>query len=154
MRIVTEIHDLTVAELAAAIRRRELSPVQITAHYLDRMDRLNATVGAFFTITAELATEQAAEAEKAVARADDPAALPPLTGVPIPIKDLNMVAGVRQTLGSAVFADNVPDDGRLRLCGAPGGRRRCSPARRPPRSSACPATPRPRSGRPPGPRGT
>jgi amidase len=109
VRIVTEIHDLTVAELAAAIRRRELSPVQITAHYLDRMDRLNATVGAFFTITAELATEQAAEAEKAVARADDPAALPPLTGVPIPIKDLNMVAGVRQTLGSAVYADNVPE---------------------------------------------
>jgi amidase len=109
VRIVTEIHDLTVAELAAAIRRRELSPVQITAHYLDRMDRLNATVGAFFTITAELASEQAAEAEKAVARADDPAALPPLTGVPIPIKDLNMVAGVRQTLGSAVYADNVPE---------------------------------------------
>jgi amidase len=109
VRIVTEIHDLTVAELAAAIRRRELSPVQITAHYLDRMDRLNATVGAFFTITAELATEQAAEAEKAVARVDDPAALPPLTGVPIPIKDLNMVAGVRQTLGSAVYADNVPE---------------------------------------------
>jgi amidase len=109
VRIVTEIHDLTVAELAAAIRRRELSPVQITAHYLDRMDRLNATVGAFFTITAELATEQAAEAEKAVVRADDPAELPPLTGVPIPIKDLNMVAGVRQTLGSAVYADNVPE---------------------------------------------
>jgi amidase len=109
VRIVTEIHDLTVAELVAAIRRRELSPVQITAHYLDRMGRLNATVGAFFTITAELASEQAAEAEKAVARADDPAALPPLTGVPIPIKDLNMVAGVRQTLGSAVYADNVPE---------------------------------------------
>jgi amidase len=109
VRIVTEIHDLTVAELAAAIRRRELSPVQITAHYLDRMDRLNATVGAFFTITAELATEQAAEAEKAVVRAEDPTALPPLTGVPIPIKDLNMVAGVRQTLGSAVYADNVPE---------------------------------------------
>ncbi len=109
MRIVTEIHDLTVAELTAAIRRRELSPVQITAHYLDRMGRLNATVGAFFTITAELASEQAAAAEKAVAGADDPAALPPLTGVPIPIKDLNMVAGVRQTLGSAVYADNVPE---------------------------------------------
>ncbi len=109
MRIVTEIHDLTLAELATAIRRRELSPVQITAHYLDRIDRLNATVGAFFTITAELASEQAAAAEKAVARTDDPAALPLLTGVPIPIKDLNMVAGVRQTLGSAVYADNVPD---------------------------------------------
>ncbi len=63
VRIVTEIHDLTVTELAAAIRRRELSPVQITAHYLNRMERLNATVGAFFTVTAELAADQAAAAE-------------------------------------------------------------------------------------------
>jgi Asp-tRNA(Asn)/Glu-tRNA(Gln) amidotransferase A subunit family amidase len=106
---VTDIHDLTVTELAAAIGRKELSPVQITAHYLDRTDRLNADVGAFFTVTAELATSQAAEAEKAVTRAPDPAELPPLTGIPIPIKDLNMVAGVRQTLGSAAYADNVPD---------------------------------------------
>jgi amidase len=105
---VTQIHDLTVVELAAAIRRRELSPVEITGHYLDRIQALNSGVGAFFTVTADLARDQAAEAEKAVARASDPASLPPLTGVPIPIKDLNMVAGVRQTLGSLAFADNVP----------------------------------------------
>ena len=120
---MTDIHDLTVTELAAAIGRKELSPVQITAHYLDRTDRLNADVGAFFTVTAELATSQAAEAEKAVTQARDPAELPPLTGIPIPIKDLNMVAGVRQTLGSAVYADNVPatDDhvtAALRAAGA------------------------------------
>jgi amidase len=105
---VTQIHDLTVLELAAAIRRRELSPVEITGHYLDRIDALNADVGAFFTVTADLAREQAAGAEKALARASDPGSLPPLTGVPIPIKDLNMFAGVRQTLGSLAFADNVP----------------------------------------------
>ena len=106
---MTQIHDLTVLELAAAIRGRELSPVEITAHYLDRIERLNADVGAFYTVTAELARDQAGEAEKAVAQASDPAALPPLTGVPIPIKDLNMVAGVRQTLGSLVYEDNIPD---------------------------------------------
>ena len=106
---MTQIHDLTVLELAAAVRRRELSPVEITSHYLQRIDRMNADVGAFFTVSAELAADQAAAAEKAVAQADDPGALPPLTGVPIPIKDLNMVAGVRQTLGSAVYADYVPD---------------------------------------------
>jgi amidase len=107
---VTQIHDLTVLELAAAIRGRELSPVEITAHYLDRIDRLNADVGAFYTVTAELARDQAGEAEKAVAGASDPATLPPLTGVPIPIKDLNMVAGVRQTLGSLVYEDFVPGE--------------------------------------------
>src|SRR6202042_3186731 len=69
---------------------------------------LNDQVGAFYTVTAELAAEQALAAEKAVAEAADPAGLPPLTGVPIPIKDLNQVAGVRQTLGSRACENNVP----------------------------------------------
>lgn len=105
---MTEIHDLSAIELAAAVRSRELSPVEITDHYLRRIDRLNAEVGAFFTVTAELARDQAVAAEKEVAGASDPASLPPLIGVPIPIKDLNMVAGVRQTFGSAVYEDYIP----------------------------------------------
>jgi Asp-tRNA(Asn)/Glu-tRNA(Gln) amidotransferase A subunit family amidase len=105
---VTQIHDLTVTELAAAIKTGETSSAEITEHYLDRIDRLNEQVGAFYTVTHELAREQAAAADKAVsASRRDGAELPPLTGVPIPIKDLNMVAGVRLTYGSAVLADNV-----------------------------------------------
>jgi amidase len=97
---MAQIHELTMIELAAAIRAGELSPVAVTDHYLRRTTELNDQVGAFYTITPEFAADQAREAEKAVAAADDAAELPPLTGVPIPIKDLNMVAGVRQTLGS------------------------------------------------------
>jgi amidase len=120
---MTHIHDLTVLEMARLVREGELSPVQITDHYLQRIEALNTDVGAFFTVTTDLARDQAASAEKAVARATDPASLPPLTGVPIPIKDLNMVAGVRQTLGSVVFEDNVAteDDyvtGTIRAAGA------------------------------------
>jgi amidase len=106
---MAEIHELTMIELAAAIRARELSPSAVTDHYLRRTQRLNDQVGAFYTVTAELASEQALAAEKAVAQAADPAELPPLTGVPIPIKDLNMVAGVRQTLGSLAYQTFVPD---------------------------------------------
>ena len=106
---MTQIHELTAIELAAAIRAKELSPVAVTDHYLRRTAELNEQVGAFFTITAELAAEQARAAEKAVTQAADPADLPPLTGVPIPIKDLNMVAGVRQTLGSLAYENSVPD---------------------------------------------
>ncbi len=95
-------------ELAAAIRGRQISPVAVTEHYLRRAEELNAKVGAYYTIAAELAADQARAAEKAVASTQDAAQLPPLTGVPIPIKDLNMVAGVRQTLGSEAFRDNVP----------------------------------------------
>lgn len=106
---VTQIHDLTAVEQAAAIRRRELSPVEILDHYLSRIDRLGAAVGAFFTVTSDLAAEQARRAERRVAEAAAPGDLPPLLGVPVPVKDLNMVAGVRLTFGSAVFADNVAD---------------------------------------------
>jgi amidase len=105
---MTQIHELTAIELAAAIRAKELSPVAVTDHYLRRTAKLNDQVGAFYTVTAELAAEQALAAEKAVAEAADPADLPPLTGVPIPIKDLNQVAGVRQTFGSLAYENNVP----------------------------------------------
>jgi amidase len=102
---------MTALELAAAIRQGDLSPVEITDHYLDRIDRLNEETGAFYTVIADLAREQAKEAEQVAVEhrrsGADPGELPPLTGVPIPIKDLNMVAGVRATFGSSVLADNI-----------------------------------------------
>ncbi|QXJ21028.1 amidase [Actinomadura graeca] len=102
---MTHIHDLSVTRMAEAVRSGELSPVELTDHYLDRIERLDPQVGAYVTVTAEIAREQARQAEKAVSAAPDPAALPPLHGVPVPIKDLNMVSGVRATYGSDVFAD-------------------------------------------------
>jgi len=120
---MTQIHDLTVAGMAAAIRARDLSPAAVTDHYLSRIEAANASVGAYFTVDADGAREAALAAEKAVAEAADPGLLPPLTGVPVPVKDLNMAAGLRHTFGSAVFADNVAaqDDyvtGKLRSAGA------------------------------------
>ena len=105
---------MTALELSDSISGGQLSPVEITDHYLDRIDRLNAQTGAFYTVTADLAREQAAAAEKLAAdsrRTGDQASLPALNGVPIPIKDLNMVAGVRMTMGCSLFADTIaPED--------------------------------------------
>jgi len=101
---MAEIHELTVLELAAATSSGELSPVTVTDHYLRRAHERNEQTGAFFTITADLAMAQAKAAEQA-----GPAKDQPLHGVPIPIKDLNRVAGVRTTLGSLAYQDNVPD---------------------------------------------
>ncbi|MFF2809391.1 amidase [Streptomyces sp. NPDC058000] len=107
---MAELHDLTALEQAAEIRSGELSPVELTEHYLARIDRLDDTLGAFLTRTPELARKQAAEAEsEAVAARREGRALPPLHGVPVPVKDLNRVAGVRCTMGSAALADHVPD---------------------------------------------
>ncbi|GAA1547459.1 amidase [Actinomadura kijaniata] len=99
------IHDLSVMRLAQAVRSRELSPVDIVDHYLERIERVGPRVGAFVTVTAEQARDQARQAAKLVADTADPADLPPLLGVPIPIKDLNLVTGVPATFGSAAYHD-------------------------------------------------
>jgi amidase len=105
---VSEIHDLSALRQAALFRSRELSPVDVVEHYLDRVQRLGDEVGAFITVTPELALQQARNAERRL-RTEDPAHLPALLGLCVPIKDLDMVAGVRCTRGSRVFADQVAD---------------------------------------------
>jgi amidase len=97
------VHWLTAVEQAAAIRRGELSPVELVEHYLDRVER--SDLGAFVTVTAERARERAKAAEVAVTLRDSD--LPPLHGVPIAIKDLADTAGVRTTYGSLAFAAHV-----------------------------------------------
>ena len=104
---MADIHDLTAVDIAAAIRARRLSPVEVTEHYLARIAALNERVGAFLTVTADQARDEARKAERRVLEAADPEGLPPLLGVPMPVKDLDMVAGVRWTWGSRVFEDQV-----------------------------------------------
>ena len=105
---MTQLHDLTALEQAGAIRNGEVSPVELVDHYLARIDRLSTTLGAFVTVTADAARAQAKEAEQVVTGARDTDELPPLHGVPTAIKDLNLTAGVRTTLGSRLYADFVP----------------------------------------------
>lgn len=97
------LHDLTALEQAEAIKARQLSPVELAEHYIARTEALNDTVGAFITQTPELALEQARAAEQAVMDAVDARDLPVLHGVVVPVKDLNFLAGVRCTLGSATY---------------------------------------------------
>jgi amidase len=101
---VTQLHDLTALEQAAAVRAREVSPVELVEHALRRIEALDAGLGAFLTVTPDRALAAARRAEHRVARGGD---LPPLLGVPTAIKDLNNTAGVRTTFGSTLFADNV-----------------------------------------------
>jgi amidase len=103
---MTSLHELTALEQAAAVKAREVSPVELVEHYLDRIDRHSDAVGAFVTVTAEAARAAARVAEQAVVAGVE---LPALAGVPIAIKDLNAVAGVPMTLGTAAFAPLRPD---------------------------------------------
>ncbi|MQW77744.1 amidase [Nocardioides sp. dk4132] len=100
---MADLHDLTALEQGALVRRGEVSPLELTEHYLERADRLDS-VGAFVTLTPGRAR---AAARDLGAGAPDGAG--PLYGVPSAIKDLNLTAGVRTTFGSAAFDDYVPE---------------------------------------------
>ena len=96
---MAELHDLTALEQGELIRKGEVSPLELTEHYLDRVDRLD-DVGAFVTPTPDQARDGAAAL---------PAAEGPLRGVPTAIKDLNLTAGVPTMFGSEAFRDFVPE---------------------------------------------
>jgi aspartyl-tRNA(Asn)/glutamyl-tRNA(Gln) amidotransferase subunit A len=112
--------QLTLTELGAAYRARQLSPVDATRACLDRIARLDPELHAFITVTGDLALDQARAAQAELARGRDRG---PLHGVPIALKDLIDTAGVRTTGGSALFEDRVPAEDaevvrRLRDAGA------------------------------------
>jgi Asp-tRNA(Asn)/Glu-tRNA(Gln) amidotransferase A subunit family amidase len=107
-------------ELAARIRRGDLSPVDVVEYFLDRIERHDDEINAFVTVCDEQARTAAREAERALETGE---AIGPLHGVPVAVKDLTDVAGVRTTFGSKLFADFVPEEDaviveRLKAAGA------------------------------------
>jgi amidase len=102
---VTQLHDLTALEQAAAVRAGEVSPTELVEHSLRRIEALDAGLGAFITVTPGPALTAARRAEDLLRAGGE---LPPLLGVPTAIKDLNHTAGIRTTFGSSTMADFVP----------------------------------------------
>ena len=100
---MSELHDLTALEQRDHLRKGKVSSAELTEHYLARIDRHDADLGAFVTLTHDLARAEAAEADRRLAAGDQA----PLLGLPLAFKDLHPVAGVRTTFGSRAFADLV-----------------------------------------------
>ncbi len=96
-----ELHHLSAVQQLDWLRRGKVSPLELTDHYLDRIDRLNPQLGAFTTVTADAARERAAALDLPTAS--------PLWGLPSADKDLWNRAGVRTTFGSRLMADFVPE---------------------------------------------
>lgn len=91
--------------LAALVRDKQVSPVDLVRLYLERIDRLDGRLGAYITACREAALAAAREAETAVVRGEPRG---PLHGLPFAVKDQFMTAGVRTTVGSRLLADHVP----------------------------------------------
>jgi aspartyl-tRNA(Asn)/glutamyl-tRNA(Gln) amidotransferase subunit A len=110
----------TISELAQRLRRRAVSPVEVTQECLGRIERLNPALNAFITVTAESALAEARRAEAEIRRGEWRGLL---HGVPVALKDLIDTAGVRTTAASALYKDRVPKQDaevvcRLRQAGA------------------------------------
>jgi aspartyl-tRNA(Asn)/glutamyl-tRNA(Gln) amidotransferase subunit A len=97
--------DLTIRELAGLFRQKAATPTQAAREYLDRIAALDPKVKAYLTVTGEAALARAAEAD---ARFEAGTPLGPLDGVPLGLKDVLCMRGVRTTCGSKILEKFVP----------------------------------------------
>ena len=110
--MATESHFLTIAEASRLIAAKQLSPVELTNAYLDRIAALDSQLDSFVTLTADRARAEARAAEAEI-QASGPRG--PMHGIPYCLKDIYDTAGIRTTAMSKLLADNVPT--RDSFCG-------------------------------------
>jgi aspartyl-tRNA(Asn)/glutamyl-tRNA(Gln) amidotransferase subunit A len=110
----------SLSDVAEQIHRQAISPVEVTRAVLERLERLNPRLNAFLAIFAEQALEAAKRAEQEIVAGQ---LRGPLHGVPLALKDIFALRGVRVTAGSKVLGTWVPEEdatvvGRLKAAGA------------------------------------
>ncbi len=96
------MHTLNLSELSAGLKARKFSSVELTRHFLSRIERFNPDLNAYITVTGDQALAQAAAADKLLANGSGP-----LTGVPIAHKDIFCTAGVLTTCASRMLSNFV-----------------------------------------------
>ena len=101
-----ELLEFDVATLSGKLRAKQISPVELTAAYLDRIEKTDDRLRAYITVTSEIARTAAKKAEQEIISGNWRG---PFHGVPIALKDLCYTRGIRTTAGSKIFADFVPD---------------------------------------------
>jgi aspartyl-tRNA(Asn)/glutamyl-tRNA(Gln) amidotransferase subunit A len=101
----SELPFLTASELSKLMAAKEISPVEATEAYLDRIEALDAKYRAFVTVTADVALTAAKQAEQEIAQGKHRG---PMHGVPVAVKDQMYTQGIVTTGGSPVFKDFVP----------------------------------------------
>ena len=102
--MTTDLLDTSAFELRALVLAKEISPVELLERSLARLEEVEPRLNSFVTVTEEVARAAARAAEKAVLDGDAPGLL---HGLPISVKDLIAMDGVRCTFGSKSSADNV-----------------------------------------------
>ncbi|RKQ28179.1 amidase [Oceanobacillus halophilus] len=103
---MTDLSFLTASELAPFIQSRQLSPVELTEHLLNRITQFDPTLRTYITPLPDLAMRQAKEAETIIMNGGYKG---PLHGIPIGVKDNFYTKGIRTTVGSKLLANFIPD---------------------------------------------
>lgn len=93
------MHDKTIAELSELLKKKEISSVELTQHYLDRIHQHDKNLNSFITVTDALALEQAKAADARIAKGDATA----LTGIPLAQKDIFCTKGAKTSCGSKML---------------------------------------------------
>ncbi|WP_339899726.1 Asp-tRNA(Asn)/Glu-tRNA(Gln) amidotransferase subunit GatA [uncultured Gilvimarinus sp.] len=93
------MHTKTIAQLGKALRSKEITSVELTQHYLDRIAELDSRYNSFITVTPEIALAQAKAADERLANGDTS----PLCGIPIAHKDIFCTQGVRTSCASKML---------------------------------------------------
>jgi len=99
-----ELYKLTIHELKEKLKKQEISAKELTLDFFKRIERVDKDVHSFITITKNDALKQAEEAEKRIINGDNL----PLLGIPLAIKDLICIKGVRNTCGSKMLSNYIP----------------------------------------------
>ena len=102
-----DLTELTLKKASELLRRKAISPVELTQACLKRIERYNPSVNAFITVTSESAIATAREIEAEQRRGKWRG---PLHGIPIALKDNIDTAGVRTTGASELFKDRIPTE--------------------------------------------
>jgi amidase len=102
----SELCEMTAVDLAARIARKQVSAREVMTAHLAQIERVNPKLNAIVTLVGERAMADAARADDAIARGGQPIGV--LHGLPAAHKDLVDTAGIRTTLGSPFYRDNVP----------------------------------------------
>ena len=103
---MSDLIKLTVREALSGLRLGAFSSRELTSAFIENINHLEGDINAFVTFTPDLALETADQADRLLR--EDPENAPPLTGLPIAVKDVLCLSGVRCTCGSKILENFIP----------------------------------------------
>src|SRR5947207_7064887 len=108
----SDLHWMSAWQIREAIVTRRLSATEVACYFIERIKKLDRRLHSFFTVSGEVALDQARAIDRRIDRGEPVGAL---AGAPVSIKDQFWTKGIRTTSGSRIYADHVPEEDSLHV---------------------------------------